>query len=450
MSGAAVAASGEAIQRWIASEPLWGRAVHELRASGAQVYLVGGSVRDALRAQPGDDMDLAVDGSALTLGRWLADRLGGAFYPMDRERDVARIVFARAGRAYHIDLAGLRGKTIPEDLAARDFSVNALGMALSEPLGPLLDPTGGWADLQRGVLRMASTQAFADDPLRMLRALRLSESLGMALEPATYAQIQAHCALILQISPERVRDELMQLLALGSTMPLQQALDLGLLLHLLPIPDRASALAGIQWLDALYHQVGQQGILPYKDQLRQAWDEPFADGRVRRALVALAAMVAQAPAEELDRLGARLRLSGREQEHLAFALASLSSELWEAGRPQLGPLDAHRYYRRYRQAGVDGAALAACQPGSSAAQIRAAGYLLWAWFEAHAQIVAPRRLLRGHDLLREFELAPGPCIGALLEALAEVQAQGCVATGEEARAYVRERLALERSKGNRV
>lgn len=443
----AAAWTDKAILRWIESEPLWSRAVHEIRASGCSAYLVGGSVRDALREQSGEDMDLAVDGNALALGRWLADRLGGAFFPMDRERDVARIVFPRGGRAYHIDLAGLRGRSILQDLAARDFTINALGLALTEPLGPLLDPTGGWADLQMGVVRMAYAEALVDDPLRMLRALRLSGSLGLALEPVTYAQIAAHCALIQRASSERVRDELMQLLALCCTEPLRQALDLGLLPLLLPTPNHASAMRGIQWLDALYDQMGVNGALSYRARLDRDWGEFFADGRPRRALVALAALVADAPAEELGLLGARLRLSGREQEHLRLTLAALNNEIWAVERPHWGPLDAHRYYRLYQQAGVDAAALAACRPTASANEGRFAAYLLWAWFEAHAQIVKPPALLRGDDLLNEFALTPGPRIGALLEGLAEAQASGRIATGDQARAYVREHLALERSKG---
>ncbi len=443
----------KAVARWLTAKPLWSRALAALRTCDLPVYLVGGSIRDALRGESGVDMDLAVDGSAvdggaISLGRWLADRLGGAFYPMDREHDVARIILDRDGPSYHIDLAGLRGKTILQDLAARDLTINAMGMALTAPLGPLLDPTGGRDDLARGLVRAAYPDAFADDPVRMLRALRLAGSLDMALDSDSYALIRAHRDMLKRVSAERIRDELFLMLALDTVMPLRHALALGLLERMLPVPEHNSALGGIAWIEAL-HAGGRwdENGEAHPEKVREAWRQPMVEGRLRGAIVSLAALVAEVPASKREGLGARLRLSGREQAHLKGILAALDDVLWASDR-EPGPGAAHRYFRRYGEAGVDGAMLAAYRPGATQAHIRVVAYLLWAWFDAYTQIVEPPRLLQGHDLIQEFDLQPGPRIGRLLAVLAEAQAEGRVLSGEQAREYIRRLVALDKVKGN--
>lgn len=445
----------EAIQRWLDSEPLWSRALAALRASGIPVYLVGGSVRDALLGRSGHDMDVAVQGDAIALGRWLADRLGGAYYAMDREHDVARIVFhadadVAQGGPLHIDLAGLRGRTIVEDLAVRDFTINAMGLSLAEPIGPLLDPTGGQGDLAAGLLRTAYPSALDDDPVRMLRALRLRAALGLRLHPETRAQIERTREQLERISRERVRDEFLAMLALPTAAPIHEAHDLGLLPLVVPLLTAEAAAFGLGWLDALHSQGGRsQALAPYWPPIQQAWQETMVEGRLRRALVALAALLAGLSASALAGLGARLRLSGREWGHLRGVLGALQEHLWAADDLELTPLEAHRYFRRYGEAGVDGAVLAVLRPGAAHATSQRASYLLWAWFMAHDRIVAPPRLLHGNDLIREFGLQPGPRIGRLLDALAEAQATGHVTNPPQARAYIASLISAS-SKGSRV
>src|SRR5918996_2858370 len=144
-------------------------------AAAPDAALVGGAVRDAClaRAPRGGhvDIDFTVPRQALAIGRRLADRFGGAFLALDEERGAARVVVG----ATRIDVTDWRAPTLEADLAARDFSVNALAV----PLGPLVrhgaaaivDPTGGLADLAAGRLRPPRTEAFADDPVRMLRGV---------------------------------------------------------------------------------------------------------------------------------------------------------------------------------------------------------------------------------------------------------------------------------------
>ena len=154
------------------------------------VYLVGGAVRDLLLGEPKADVDLAVDGEVGAL----ADRLGAVTAEHERFGTVKVDV-----DGHEVDLASLRTETYPEpgalpvvsraqgveeDLARRDFTINAMAIPLQdEPR--LIDPYGGESDLDQGLLRVLHDRSFADDPTRAIRAARYASRFGFALEPKT-------------------------------------------------------------------------------------------------------------------------------------------------------------------------------------------------------------------------------------------------------------------------
>ena len=142
------------LERWLAASQLHQRLSNELVQESTPCYLVGGTVRDLLLGRASRDVDLAVTHDALAIGRRLANRLGGAFVPLDVERDVARVVLGRGEQSEHIDLTGFRGNDLVADLRARDFTVNAMAIGLSgDERGRLFDPTGGREHLQCRCLR---------------------------------------------------------------------------------------------------------------------------------------------------------------------------------------------------------------------------------------------------------------------------------------------------------
>ena len=202
------------------------------------VYVVGGAVRDYLlgRSAGVTDLDLALIGPVLPAARRLADRLGWAYYPLDAERDVARIVLNREGAPPLVcDLAALRGD-LTADLALRDFTVNALALEMRRDTAPrLIDLCGGVDDLQARRLRALGPDSFAADPIRMLRAVRLAGQLVFAVEPETEAQIRGLAGQVSQASAERQRDELWKILALPRPGDaLAELHRLGLLAYVLP------------------------------------------------------------------------------------------------------------------------------------------------------------------------------------------------------------------------
>lgn len=220
----------------------WQAVRHLARERGVRVWPVGGTVRDALLERPLRDWDFAVERDALGLARAVANALGGDFYPLDAERDTGRVILkTESGARLELDFATLRGDTLEADLAARDFTINAL--ALDEE-NVLVDPTGGLADLKARRIRATSERTFRDDPLRLLRAVRVAAELGFEIEPQTAAWILRDAPLLTQPSAERLRDEFVRLLALpGAAVSMQRLDEFGLLVPVIP---ELEALKGIE------------------------------------------------------------------------------------------------------------------------------------------------------------------------------------------------------------
>ncbi|MDE2141096.1 MAG: HD domain-containing protein [Elusimicrobia bacterium] len=201
------------------------------------VYLVGGAIRDVSLGRSVTDLDLAAAG-ARTLAAAIARAFKGTLVTLDPDNAVYRLVLppARGRGLRQIDVAEIVGRDIGEDLARRDFTVNAVALELTPalkgaiPEAQLLDPRGGLADLARGVLRVESDKPFSDDPLRLLRAFRIAAQTGLMIEPATLALIHKHRRRARDPAGERVQAELLALLAVpGSSASLRAMDDCGLL-----------------------------------------------------------------------------------------------------------------------------------------------------------------------------------------------------------------------------
>jgi tRNA nucleotidyltransferase (CCA-adding enzyme) len=161
-----------------------------------RVYLVGGAVRDLLLGQGRADIDLAVLGDPLELAATLgAETLAehGRFGTVKIRLDGHEIDLATARTEAYEHPGALPtvapAATIEADLRRRDFTINAMAIALAEP-GELIDPHGGATDLETGSLRALHGRSFLDDPTRALRAARYAARLGLELEPGTAALLQ--------------------------------------------------------------------------------------------------------------------------------------------------------------------------------------------------------------------------------------------------------------------
>lgn len=184
------------------------RAVARAALGGAEGWVVGGAVRDELIGRPVVDLDVACADPGLA-ARVAARATGGSPFPLSERHGAWRVVL-EDGRT--IDFTPLAGSLL-DDLAARDFTVNALASSLDG--GAPVDPFGGFDDLRAGVLRLVSEGALDADPLRLLRAVRFEDELDLRMAEATEAAVRARAALVVRPAGERVLGELRRLSARG-------------------------------------------------------------------------------------------------------------------------------------------------------------------------------------------------------------------------------------------
>ena len=209
--------------------------VRPLLPSDNPVYVVGGAVRDVLMNRPTHDIDLVLTGDVQRIARKVADGLKCSFYLLDSERDTSRIILkdSNAKRIF-IDFTAMRGDDLLSDLQARDFTINAMAVDIHEPK-ELIDPLNGRNDLFNKLLRPCSSSSFVDDPLRVMRAIRLATEFRLFLLPDTRKLIRDSAHLLPGISEERKRDELFRILDGSQPAAALQSLDiLGLLPYILP------------------------------------------------------------------------------------------------------------------------------------------------------------------------------------------------------------------------
>ena len=176
-----------------------------------EIYLVGGAVRDGLLGRKSHDLDFVVPSGGIILARRIADKLKGAFYPLDVKRDTGRVVLMHEdGVRTILDFAAYRGADIEADLRDRDFTINAIAYNLANE--SVFDPLNGGKDLRGKRIQACSPDALTNDPVRVLRAVRLAAGLGFQIDVATRHEMKQAAGRLRSVSPERLRDELFRIL----------------------------------------------------------------------------------------------------------------------------------------------------------------------------------------------------------------------------------------------
>lgn len=454
---------------------------------GERAWLVGGAVRDrALGRSAGDDLDIVVDGDPGSVARQIA-RVArehdnrAACFALSEEFGGWRVI-AR-DHAWQIDVEPLRGGTLEADLQLRDLTVNAI----AEPIGggEPIDPLRGLEDLAARRLRAASRSAFVEDPLRVLRLVRIAVELDMAPDAATSQLAKGSALALSEVAAERAFAELTRIVDSEQAV---RGLDLLAKLQatraVLPELD---ALAGVE--QSRYHHrdvhghtievLGQAISLqsdparvlgPEGEEVRALLSEPLADRLTRGSALRWGALLHDVGKPETravrpqdgrvtfighDELGAemsmsilrRLRASERFARHVAALVRHHLRLGFLVHEPQ--PLSRRTVFAYMR----------ACEPVeadvtvlSVADRLATRGAKADEAIAAHLALArpmlrdslrwrregAPRPLLTGDVLAREAGIEPGPRLGEMVEALIEAQYAGDVQTIEQALAWARD------------
>jgi len=224
------------------SEALARAVIAKLRGAGHQAYLVGGSVRDLLLGAQPKDFDVSTDARPERIME-LFPQSGqvGAHFGVVLVRDAGAQVEVATFRSDHDYPDGRRPASVHfesdprEDVLRRDFTIN--GLMMEAETGNVLDYVGGRADLEGRVVRAIGDPdaRFAEDHLRLVRAVRFAARLGFEIDSATFGAMARHHALILKVAAERVREELTRILIEGGARRGFELLDAsGMLADLLP------------------------------------------------------------------------------------------------------------------------------------------------------------------------------------------------------------------------
>lgn len=416
------------------------RVLSTLADAGHEVVLVGGCVRDRLHGLPYDAWDWDAATSAhpevvadLFPGSTWENRFGTVTVEGDPAVEVTSYRTEGGYRDARRPDEVRFGASIEEDLARRDFTINAIAwMPVDLPAGRgrVVDPYGGARDLAAGALRTVGDprERFGEDALRLVRAARFAARFGMTIEPATEAAIRELAPTVASVSGERIRDELMAILRLdpAPSRALRLLEELGLLRVILP---ELAALRGVPQTklvpgDALDHTfaavdavpLGQRPEVRLAALLHDLGKATTLDGGHFIGHDTVGAELAAG-------ILARLRVPGRRATRVVGAV-----------RHHMYAYDAswtdaavRRFIRRL--AGVDREVLFALRRADDAASgVGEAGERVQAELEQRMaaelerlpELLAHRRLaIDGHDLQQQLGIEPGPRVGELLERLAE-------------------------------
>lgn len=452
---------------------------------GGALYLAGGVVRDLLLGQTPADIDLTVAVGATIWASRLAALTGGALVPLGREEDAARVV----SRGVTVDFSSFREgtQTIADDLVRRDLTVNALGVRIDPLLArpepddelPLIDPTGGHADLKAGLIRAASAASFISDPLRLVRVFRFAATLGFAVAAATLTLVQRQRHLVTAVAPERIAHELDLIMAAADAHATVRSMAAcGLLWALIPELTAGIGMAQPKshHLDVWEHNLETLGqmerVLAAPDDFFPASGEEMAaylGAAYRRQRLKWAALLHdlgkpathalrpdkggritfynhdQVGARMFDTLALRLRWSNEARERVGRLIAGHMRPFHLANVARAGPLTVRAAIRMIRTAGDDLEglfllAMADSLAGRGVERIAGMEEELAGLYRHLAQVrtvhVAPVQssppLLTGRDLIDKLHLPPGPLFKRILAAVEEARMTGEVSDVDSA------------------
>lgn len=411
--------------------------------AGMPTYFVGGLIRDLLLDVPSVDVDMVVEGDAIGLARRLCDRFGGRVRSHARFGTAKWLLSRRLWRAVapntpsngtpdSIDFVTARTEfydrpsALPEveqgsiklDLHRRDFTINTLAVRLDGAhLGELLDFYGGLRDLDQGLIRVLHSLSFIDDATRILRAARLEQRLGFAIESRTAELIAEALPMLDRVTGERIRHEIELALREADPVPVMERLaELGVLsqIHagLSWQPEMATAFRGLSaLLEEETWREAQQGESPASVRFA-LWLFPL-EKAVRKAVMA--------------RL--KVRKSTREEVEGAVRLAQQLQALPAGARPS----QVERTVRPFEQRPRIQLAARAILGDDSAGELLDRYRAEWRHVET---------ALDGNDL-REMGLEPGPQYAVLLDRLLAARLDGAVSTTDEERAFLQRQLEEE-------
>mgnify|MGYP005844482353 CR=1 FL=1 len=423
---------------------------------GRQLYLVGGSVRDELLGRDGKDIDLTTDATPDEVKRLAASVHPSGIYTVGERFGTIGLVFPER----KVEITTFRaeqypadsrkptvtfGNSLEDDLSRRDFTINA--MARDVVSGRLFDPYGGLRDLRDKMVRAVGVpeQRFAEDPLRLLRAVRFAVELGFDIEPDTAAGIAAAARTLAKISRERVAEEMNRiLLSPDPARGVRLLWELGLLPFIVPemmemvqmdqgryrhkdifehtllVLERVAPDLVLRWA-ALLHDIAKPRTFSYEDGEVRFWGHEHLGEQLARSILQ------------------RLRLDGRTVESVGRLVrmhlrANQYDETWTDGAVRRLVREAgDDLWRLFDLSRADVTSSRPVRVEAALARVTALEQRCRELAEQEA-IQALQSPLDGNELMSIFNRPPGPWIGRVKDYLLNLVIEGDLAQDDKERA----------------
>jgi poly(A) polymerase len=471
-------------------------------------FVVGGFIRDSILGRTCRDIDITVQGDPIAIAREFAEAIGGTFFVLKEQHSVARVLVSvrppthaaeQSGDVVTIDFVGFDAD-VESDLARRDFTINSIavpcsvvaahmtehGVALPGIAGQAIDPFGGLDDLADHRIRITSSSVFADDPGRLLRAVRLAMELGFSMDHETETLVSENAWRISEVAAERTREELLKLLSLPCAHDGLHYLDrVGLLTAVFPELEECRAVEQpmCHFWDVLEHSIqtvatfeyiagasewqhGNDEMLGYltDDSGGYIYFENMVSNEASRlTLTKLACLlhdIAKPVTKSLQEDGRarfighsnqgadaareimqRLRFSTNETTYVETLVYNHLRPFQMSAEGLPSSRAVYRFFRDTKESGIGTLYLAmadylACRgPLFIMSEWRIVCDLVGFIMEEHRRqqaVIAPSKLIDGNELMRTLGLKPGPKLGVLLESIREAHAAGAISSKEEA------------------
>ncbi len=439
------------------------------------LYMVGGAVRDHLLCRPCEDIDL-ICRDAKKFAKKVAEKNGAAFVPFEKRagEPCYRVVDRRDSS--FVDFSIVRGGSLNKDLALRDFTINAMAAEVEKggKIGRIVDPLDGAGDLERKRIKTCGPEAFVNDPLRILRAVRFAAQLDFEIAPDTLDEMRFHSSKLTSVSSERIMAELFKIFGVDRSVGFVGILDeAGVLEAIFPetIPMKGCEQNGYHHLDVWDHCLS---TLENIEELLLDPEKHFGkvgkkvrenlDANCRKPLLKMAALFHDAgkpSTRRFDERKNRATFHGHEQAGAAI-VADISERMRMSGKdgafletmtaehlhvlnltfPEVKNSTKMRWFRKMKDDCVPAAILAMADAMSKKGELSEAEAqeskierlrdLAAEYYSLGEQRVFEREpLLNGHDLIR-MGASPGPEIGRVLERVRDARDEGSLSNREEA------------------
>ena len=436
--------------------------------SGDDLYLIGGTIRDHLLGQESSDFDFTAK-NVQNLAHQFASETKSPCIPLDATpgRETLRVV---VNKQFYFDFTSMQGNSIEEDLAQRDFSINAMAMRLEDFLEgkeTLIDINRGQEDLDKKTIRVLPGSTFSNDPLRMLRAFRFASSLEFDIDAETIRQIETEKSNLQKTAQERVYYEWILFLSGTRVFKLLNLMDqTGLLQCALPettelrqpLGTHANAwktsLQTFNRLEDLFSN--SQTIIPSTSHAE------FLAGR-KMALLKFAALLhglnpafsreLSNPIIKIDEqtktvwLLRRLKASNADIQFIfrTILCQQEARELsLEFADTQIDESVLYRFAKKYDRELMAGIFLARAvqsateNNGETGSFLLATRQLLDFYFQRYLPAMNHKALMTGDDLIRQFKLTPSPLFRLILDEVEEGQVLGTIKSKDQATAIAQQ------------